>query len=770
MRATFLIITTIIITMILAACSAKVAPPAAVISAPPKDDPIEAKVEALLRKMTLEEKIGQMNQYSGFWEATGPAPQGGNQQKQYEQLRKGLVGSMLNVNGAAATREVQKLVVENSRLKIPLLFGYDVIHGYKTIFPIPLGEAASWDLSLMEQTARIAATEAAAAGINWTFAPMVDISRDARWGRIMEGAGEDPYFGSLVAAARVKGFQGNDLSADNTIAACAKHYAAYGFAEAGRDYNTVDISEHTLHNVVLPPFKAAADAGVATFMNAFNEVGGVPATGSTYLQRDILKNSWKFDGFVVSDWGSIAELVGHGVATDTADAGRMAALAGSDMDMESRAYIRYLGDWVKNKVVPEAYVDDAVRRILRVKFRLGLFDDPYRYCNEDREKRITLSPAFLDVARDAGRKSIVLLKNEGNVLPLKPNLKRIAVIGPLAADKDAPLGNWRAQGAANSAVSLLEGVQAAAGADTEVLYAQGATLSIGMRSFLMETTLNTSDKSGFSEAIAAARKAEIVVLAIGEDCWQSGEGRSVANLGLSGLQMELFNEIYRINKNVVVVLMNGRPLAIEELAGKAPAVVEAWHLGSQAGHAIADVLFGKYNPSGRLPVSFPRVTGQVPIYYNYKNTGRSAPAGPNQITWSQYNDVPNTPLYPFGFGLSYTTFTYSDIALSAKEMTAAAPLQVSITITNTGKMTGIETAQLYVQDLVGSVTRPVKELKGFQRVELAPGESKKVTFTILAKDLEFYTAAGKWEAEPGAFKVFVGPNAADVKEAGFMLK
>jgi beta-glucosidase len=769
MKSTHLFIITVI-ALIIAACSPKVAPPAAPDMPSKADDPIEAKVEALLRKMTLEEKIGQMNQYSGFWEATGPAPKGGNQERQYDQLRKGLVGSMLNVNGAAATREVQKIVMENSRLKIPLLIGYDVIHGYKTMFPIPLGETASWDLNLMEQTARIAATEAAAGGVHWTFAPMVDISRDARWGRIMEGAGEDTYLGSLVAAARVKGFQGSDLSANNTVAACAKHFAAYGFAEAGRDYNTVDISEHTLHNIILPPFKAAADAGVATFMNSFNEIGGIPSTGSALLQRDILKKDWNFDGFMVSDWGSIGEMVGHGFAADTSDAARIAALAGSDMDMESRAYIVHLANWVKNKTVPEAYVDDAVRRILRIKFRLGLFDDPYRYCDEEREKRVTLSPAFLDVARDAGRKSIVLLKNEGNLLPLKTEAKRIAVIGPLAADKDAPLGNWRAQGVANTAVSLLEGIQAAAGPNTEILYAQGAALSVGLRTFLLPTTINTSDKSGFSEALAAARKAEVVVLAIGEDCWQTGEGRSVANIGLSGLQMELFNEIYRINKNVVVVLMNGRPLAIEELAGKAPAIVEAWHLGSQAGHAIADVLFGKFNPSGKLPVSFPRVTGQVPIYYNYKSTGRSYPSKPNEVTWSHHNDVPNSPLYPFGYGLSYTTFSYSDIALSAKEMSATSPLQVSVTVTNTGKMAGTETVQLYVQDLVGSVTRPVKELKGFQKIALAPGESKKVTFTISAKDLEFYTAARKWETEPGAYKVFVGTSSADVKEAGFVLK
>lgn len=753
--------------LLLVSCSPKIVPNSTTTTV---EDPIEAKIEALLRKMTLEEKIGQMNQYSSFWEATGPAPQGGNQQKQYEQLKKGLVGSMLNVTGAAATREVQKLVMEHSRLKIPLLFGYDVIHGYKTMFPIPLGEAASWDLDAIEQSARIAATEAAAAGINWTFGPMMDISRDARWGRIMEGAGEDPYLGSLIAVARIKGFQGSNLAADNTIAACAKHFAAYGFAEAGRDYNTVDISEHTLHNIVMPPFKAAVEAGVATFMNAFNEIGGIPATGSAHLQREILKKQWGFDGFIVSDWNSIGELVDHGLATDNKEAARLAALAGSDMDMETRAYITHLADHVKNKTVPEAFIDDAVRRILRVKFRLGLFDDPYRYGNEEKEKRLLLSPAFQDAARDVARKSIVLLKNDYNLLPLKKDVKRIAVIGPLAADKNSPLGNWRAQAVANSAVSLLEGIQAAVNENTEVIYAQGAELNTGARNFILPTVINTTDKSGFSAALSAARRADVVVLAIGEDAFQSGEGRSVSDIGLTGLQEELFNEIYRINPKVAVVLMNGRPLAIEDLAGKAPAIVEAWHLGSQAGHAIADVLFGDYNPSGKLPISFPRNTGQVPLYYNHKHTGRAAPLVPGQVVWSHYNDVPNTPLYPFGYGLSYTTFSYSALTLSKKEITAADQMQVSVTMSNTGQTTGIETVQLYIRDLVGSVTRPVKELKGFQRIELRPGESKTVTFTISVKDLAFYTAAGKWEAEPGAFKVFVGGDSVKVMEADFLLR
>lgn len=735
-----------------------------------KSDPIEAKIEALLKQMTLEEKIGQMNQYTGFWEVTGPAPKDGDAQKKYEQLRKGLVGSMLNVNGAAATREVQKIAVEQSRLKIPLIIGYDVIHGYKTMFPIPLGEAASWDLNAIERSARIAATETAASGVHWTFAPMVDVTRDARWGRVMEGAGEDPYLGSLIAAARVRGFQGSDLSAENTIAACAKHFAGYGFSESGRDYNTVDISNHTLHNMVLPPFKAAEEAGVATFMNSFNEMEGIPATGSAYLQREILKKQWGFDGFVVSDWNSIGEMVNHGYATDNKDAARLAALAGSDMDMETRGFVEYLPELVRNKVVPEALIDDAVRRILRIKFRLGLFDDPYRYCNEEREKQVLSNPEFQTAARDVARKSIVLLKNEQNILPLSKDVQRIAVIGPLAADKDTPLGNWRAQAQANSAVSLLEGIQAAVSNQTEVLYAKGTALSIGPRSFLEAVVINENDRSGFSEAVAAAQRADVVIMALGEDAFQSGEGRSRADIGLPGLQEELFELISGVNPRVVVVLMNGRPLTITGLANRATAIVEAWHLGSQAGHAIADVLFGDYNPSGRLPMSFPRHVGQLPIYYNHKKTGRGEYPGNNFVVWSHFNDVPNTPLYPFGYGLSYTSFEYTGLKLDKNTLSAGEKIQVSINLRNTGKVTGTETVQLYVQDLVGSVTRPVKELKGFQQVTLQPGESREVIFSISVKDLAFFTAAGRWEAEPGAFKVYIGANSAELKEAEFLLK
>lgn len=729
----------------------------------------EQKIDALLGQMTLEEKIGQLNQYSSSFDLTGPAPQSGDKRDRYEQIKRGQVGSMLNVIGAAATREAQKLAVENSRLHIPLLFGYDVIHGYRTMFPVPLGESASWDLAAIEASAHVAATEAAAAGIHWTFAPMVDIARDARWGRIMEGAGEDPYLGSLIAAARVRGFQGKDLAAVDTIAACAKHYAAYGFAEAGRDYNTVDLSEQTLRNVVLPPFKVAADAGAATFMNSFNEIGGVPSTGNVHLQRDILKGEWGFAGFMVSDWGSIREMLNHGVAQNLAAAAQLAIVAGCDMDMESRAYVGHLAQLVQSGRVDVKLIDDAVRRILRVKFALGLFDDPYRYCDPQREKQELLAPAHLETARDVARKSIVLLKNAGNLLPLDANLRRIAVIGSLAADKDVPLGSWRAQAVPNSAVSLLEGIQASVGSAAEVVYAEGAALAIGPRSFREPVAFNTSDRSGFPAAIEAARQADVVVLALGEEAFQTGEGRSQVEIGLKGVQDELLRAVCAANKNVVVVLMNGRPLTIPWMAENVPAIVEAWHLGSQAGHAIADVLFGRYNPSGKLPVSFPRTVGQLPLYYNHKSTGRPV-NGEGNVFWSHYTDAPNTPLYPFGFGLSFTTFGYSDIRLSQREIAANETLRVTVTVTNVGTRAGKEIVQLYVRDLVGSVTRPVKELKGFRAVELAPGQAQDVTFDLTAADLAFYTARGRWEAEPGDFRVFVGTNSAETKEASFTLR
>jgi len=742
---------------------------AGLLSAQSLTDPeTEKKIDKLLSRMTLEEKIGQMNQYTSFYDVTGPAPEAGTAKQRFEQLRHGLVGSMLNIVGVEETRRIQQEAVENSRLGIPLIFGLDVIHGFKTMFPIPLAEAASWDPEAIETSARVAATEAAAAGLHWTFAPMVDICRDARWGRIMEGAGEDPYLGAQVAAARVRGFQGSDLAAPDTIAACAKHYAAYGFAEAGRDYNTVDVSEYTLRNIILPPFRAAAEAGVASFMNAFNEIGGIPATGSIHLQREILKGEWGFQGLVVSDWGSIGEMITHGFATDSADAARIAIRAGSDMDMESRAYVEQLKGLVESGQVEEKLLDDAVRRILRVKYKLGLFDDPFRYSNPEREESLILTERHLEIARDVARKSIVLLKNQGSLLPLDKNLESIAVIGPLAADKDTPLGSWRARAEENSAVSLLEGIRAAVGPATEVRYAEGAKLIVGGRSFVSPSHFNEDDTSGFAEAVEAARKSTVAVLAVGEDAFQSGEGRSQVDIGLKGVQKKLLRAVYQANPRLVVVLMTGRPLVINWMAENVPAILNTWHLGSQAGNAIADILFGDYTPSGKLPVSFPRHVGQLPLYYNHKNTGRPNPQP--IVFWSHYTDEENSPLFPFGFGLSYTTFEYSDIRLNHSELTTVGEIRAMVTVTNTGKRRGAEVVQLYIRDPVASATRPVLELKGFQKIELDPGESRKVEFKLTARDLAFYTPRGRWESEPGAFKVYIGPNSANLKEAEFTLR
>jgi beta-glucosidase len=729
---------------------------------------VESRVDALLEKMTLEEKIGQLNQYSNTFDVTGPPPGDQRSQTRLKRIKSGLVGSMLNMAGVEETRRAQELAVESSRLGIPMIFGLDVVHGYQTMFPIPLGEAASWDLEAIERSARIAATEAAAAGLHWTFAPMVDIARDARWGRIMEGAGEDPYLGSLVAAARVRGFQGRDLAATDTIAACAKHFAAYGFAEAGRDYNTVEISENTLQNVVLPPFKAAVDAGVATVMNAFNEIGGVPATASADLQREILKGEWGFDGFIVSDWQSISEMIVHGVAADNRQAAAIAIAAGSDMDMEADAYIDNLADLVESGTVSQELIDDAVRRILKVKLKLGLLDDPYRYCNAEREQQVILSQAHRDAARDVARKSIVLLKNEGDLLPLDKSQGTIAVIGALAADKDTPLGSWRARAIPDSAVSLLEGIQAAVGNEVKVTYAGGAPLTVGERSFLQELKINNNDLSGFEAAVAAARAADTVVIAVGEDAFQSGEARSQVDIGLKGVQRQLLEAVHAANPNMVVVLMNGRPLTIGWLAMSVPAILETWHLGSEAGNAIAEVLFGDYNPSGKLPVSFPYHVGQEPLYYSIKRTGRPETKG--DVFWSHYTDAPTTALYPFGFGLSYTTFKYYDFKLSADEIAIGDQLRVEVTVENAGKRSGTEIVQLYVRDIIGSVTRPVKELKGFRKVELEPGEEKTISFTLTADDLAFYTARGKWEAEPGEFAVYIGTSSVQVSEKRFVLK
>ena len=712
---------------------------------------IEQKVTRLLNQMTLEEKIGQMNQYNGFWDLTGPAPSNGDAAKKYEHLRKGYVGSMLNLRGVENVRKIQKIAVEETRLGIPLIIGFDVIHGYETLSPIPLAESASWDLEAIKKSAEVAAEEAAAAGINWTFAPMVDISRDARWGRVMEGAGEDPYLGSKIAFARVQGFQGSDLSHHSTLAACAKHFAAYGFAESGREYNTADIGTSTLNNSVFPPFQATVDAGVRTFMNSFNELNGIPATGNTYLQRDILKGKWEFDGFVVSDWGSIEEMIPHGYAKDNKHAAQMAVNAGSDMDMESYLYVNELADLVREGTVKEAYIDDAAKRILRVKFELGLFDDPYKYCDAQREKEVIGQQAFHEASLDMAKKSIVLLKNEDQLLPLKKQGQKIALIGALASDKTSPLGSWRIAAKDNSAVSVLEGMQAYTG--NQLTYAKGTDVSLGKTKFTEEVKINTTDKSEFTQAIAVAKKADVVVMVLGEIGYQSGEGRSRTELGLPGVQQELLEAVYNVNKNIVLVLNNGRPLVLNWHQEHLPAIVEAWQLGTQSGNAIAQVLYGDYNPSGKLPMSFPRAVGQIPIYYNHKNTGRPIMPTPSTVFWSHYQDVENTPLYPFGFGLSYTTFEYSDLQA---QVVSTNEVNVSVTLRNTGTFTGKEVVQLYLKDHYASVTRPVRELKGFELVRLEPNEHKKISFKLTEKELGFYNNAGDFVLEPGDFSIFVG--------------
>ncbi|HTN19380.1 MAG TPA: glycoside hydrolase family 3 N-terminal domain-containing protein [Pelobium sp.] len=704
---------------------------------------IERKIDSLIAIMTLEEKIGQLNQYTGDRVATGPIQE--NTSK-YEDIRQGKVGSMLNVRGAVDTRNVQKVAMQ-SRLKIPLIFGLDVVHGYRVTFPIPLAEAASWDLQLMEKTARIAAKETAAAGIHWTFAPMVDISRDPRWGRVMEGAGEDAYLGSLIAKARVKGFQGDGLGNLDAVMACVKHFAAYGAAIAGRDYNTVDMSDRLLWEVYLPPFKAALDAGAATFMNAFNDLNGIPATANSYLQRDILKGKWGFTGFVVSDWGSIGEMVEHGFAKDKSQAAELAIKAGSDMDMESKSYIANLADLVRAKKVDVALIDDAVRRILRKKFELGLFGDPYRFSSEKREKKVLNSAENKAVALDVAQRSIVLLKNENQILPLSKEAKKIAVIGPLGKSETDMKGFWSVSWDNDHLVSLYEGLQNKLKGSANLLYAKGCEIE-------------GNDKSGFAEAIATAQQADVVVMAVGETFDMSGEGKSRANIRIPGVQEDLIKAIKATGKPVVVLIMAGRPLIFNYTADNADAILYTWWLGSEAGNAMANVLFGDYNPAGKLPMTFPRTEGQIPIFYNFKNTGRPSLNENDKRYRSAYMDVSNTPKYAFGYGLSYTDFKLSDLQFSKSTMSHNDIIKISLNLTNTGKYAGEEVVQLYIQDLFASVTRPVKELKDFQKVYLKPGETKQLIFNIDKEKLSFYDQKMNWIAEPGEFKLMIG-NSSD---------
>lgn len=710
---------------------------------------IDQKVNALLKQMTLEEKIGQLNQYTGDNAATGPITINPNKQAE---IKQGLIGSMLNILGTQHTRQYQELAMQ-SRLKIPLLFGQDVIHGYKTTFPLPLAEAASWDLNAMELSARIAAVEASASGIHWTFAPMVDVSRDPRWGRVMEGAGEDTYLGSKIAYARVKGFQGK-LGDVNSVMACVKHFAAYGAAVGGRDYNSVDMSERMLWETYLPPFKSALDAGAATFMNSFNDLNGIPATGNKYLQRDILKGKWNFQGFVVSDWGSIGEMVSHGYSKDNKEAALQAITAGSDMDMESNAYRYHLAELVKEKKVSITLIDDAVKRILRKKFELGLFDDPFKYCNPEREQAALNNPEHRKAARDIAAKSIVLLKNENRILPLSKETKTIAFIGPLVKERKQNMGFWSVElpevDYDKHVISQWEGVQNKVGNSAKLLYAKGCEIE-------------GDNKDGFAEAVAVANQADVVILSIGERRDMSGEAKSRSNLRLPGVQEELIKAIQATGKPIVVLINAGRPIIFNYTADTVPAILYTWWLGTEAGNAIADVLFGDYNPSGKLPMSFPREEGQIPIYYNHFNTGRPAANETATNYVSAYTDLKNSPKFPFGFGLSYTTFDYSDLKLSKNKIKSTETIEVSMTITNSGKVAGEEVVQLYLRDKVGSVVRPIIELKDFQKIKLNAGETKMVKFTIDKQKLSFYNTDLKWITEPGDFDLMIGSSSSDIR-------
>ncbi|MGB9180853.1 MAG: beta-glucosidase BglX [Pyrinomonadaceae bacterium] len=709
---------------------------------------IEKRINALVARMTLEEKLGQLQQLDG--EANG------NFRPEHRDLvRKGLLGSTLNVRGVARVNELQHLAMDESRLKIPVLFAFDVIHGYRTIFPVPLGEASSFDPSAAERSASIAAAEASAAGVRWTFAPMVDIARDARWGRIVEGAGEDTYLGMALARARVRGFQGSNYSAPDKVVACAKHWVAYGAAEAGRDYNTTDMSEGTLRGVYFPPFKAAVDAGVGTFMSAFNDLNGVPSSANPFTLTRVLRGEWRFDGFVVSDYTSVQELINHGLAADGKDAARLALNAGVDMEMVSRLYNQHGAELLKENKLSQATIDEAVRRILRIKFRLGLFDKPY--ADEARERAVIFNSENQAAAREIAARSMVLLKNANDTLPLNKNLKSIAVIGPLADSKHDVLGSWTGDGREDDAVTLLAGIKAKVSPQTQVTYAKGSEIT-------------GESVEGFDEAVRLARDADVAIVAVGESADMSGEASSRSSLDLPGRQLDLVKAIQATGKPVVVVLMNGRPLTINWLAENSPAILETWFAGTQAGNAIADVLFGDVNPGGKLPVTFPRAVGQEPLYYNRMNTGRPPDAPDANAKYaSKYIDVPFTPLFPFGYGLSYTQFRLSNLQLSAQTIRTDGKLTVSVEVENTGQRAGDEVVQLYIRDVAASVTRPVKELKGFERITLQAGEKRRVTFTLAPEQLGFYNREMRFVVEPGEFKVFVGNSSEGGLEGSFQV-
>ena len=714
--------------------------------AEPED--ISRRVADLLARMTMPEKIGQLVLMSGYGRTPGPEKEQGDLERA---IRSGACGNVFNVLGVDEVGRLQRMVIEETRLGIPMLFGFDTVHGFRTIFPIPLGETASWNLELMEQTARVAATESSAAGLNWTFAPVVDISRDPRWGRIAEGAGEDPYLGAQVARARVRGFQGSDLKAPDTVLACAKHFAAYGAVQAGRDYHAVDMSERLLREVYLPPFLAAKEAGVVSVMTAFSELNGTPASANRFLLRDILRNEWGFKGFVVSDFASISEMVAHGSAGDNSEAGRQALKAGVDMDMVGGVYQEHLGRMLAQGRIEPGQIDASTARVLEAKFRLGLFEDPFGRCDEVREQRTQLTPENRELAYRAACESFVLLKNETEVLPLKAGSK-IAVIGSLADSRRDLLGPWKGDGEWEPVETILAAIRRS-NAGGEVRFAGGCDV-------------RSTNEAGFAEALDAVRNSDLAVLVMGESADMSGEAKSRTDIGLPGAQTELLRQVRALGKPVILVLMNGRPLALEEESRLVDVMLEVWFPGTEGARAIADVLFGREYPSGKLPVTFPRNLGQVPLFYSAKNTGRpSYPENPTAEFRSTYLDSPNDPLFPFGFGLSYTTFSLSDFHLDRDQLLTDEDLVAEVLVTNSGKRPGAEVVQLYVRDLVGSVTRPLLELKSFRKVHLLPGQSERVRFSMNERDLAFLREDMTWGTEPGRFKIFVGPNSRDLLSA-----
>lgn len=733
------------------------------------DQKMNAFVSNLMSKMTIDEKIGQLNLPAVGFDVTGPIlSQGVN-----EKIEKGLVGGVFNTFTSQAVRKLQELAVTKSRLKIPLLFGYDVIHGHKTIFPIPLGLSTSWDMGLIEKSARIAAREASADGLNWTFSPMVDISKDPRWGRIAEGSGEDPYLGSLIGAAMVRGYQTDDLSAKDAILACVKHFALYGAAEAGRDYNTTDMSLVKMYNEYLPPYKAALAAGAETVMVSFNDINGTPATANKWLLTDLLRNQWGFKGFVVSDYTGVNELVAHGLG-DLKTVSARSLEAGTDMDMVGEGFLTTLKQSLQEKKITQAVIDAACRRILESKYKLGLFADPYKYVDEERAKTEILSVQNRSDARNIAAASMVLLKNENQLLPLKKNAK-IALIGPLADNKRDMIGNWSAAGDWKKAISVMEGLKNAA-PEMDITYAKGANL-VDDAHILKQINANGADivadgkspEQLIADAVTAAKKADIAVVVLGESALMGGEATSRTNLDLLPNQKELLKALKATGRPVVLVLMNSRPLTLTWEDENIPAILETWFAGTEAGNAIADVLVGNYNPAGKLTATFPRNAGQLPLYYSHKSTGRPYDGTSNSKFVSRYIDSSNDPLYPFGYGLSYTKFEYSPVKLSSSSLRNGGKIEASVELKNTGKFDGQEVVQLYIQDIYGSVTRPVKELKGFQKVFLKKGESKKITFTIDVEMLKFFNADLKFAAESGDFNVFIGTNSSDVREAKFNL-